>query len=185
MQRRSFIHALTASALATSSNLHASGSSPQKVRVTLPSPGSAGSAWRPLIDQLQLNQDPGLAIEWVVADPGKMQVQLSAGTLDVGVFGAAGLAMLVNRGSDIVLFGPALNNHGRWIVRAESPYKTPKDLVGKTIATTAETSETYLQARIAASLNGIDLKKDVKVIDLSRGLKVSSVSRGRQCQRLA
>lgn len=178
MQRRSFIHALTASALATSSNLHASGGSPQKVRVTLPSPGSAGSAWRPLIDQLQLNQDPDLAIEWVVADPGKMQVQLSAGTLDVGVFGAAGLAMLVNRGSDIVLFGPALNNHGRWIVRADSPYKTPKDLVGKTIATTAETSETYLQARIAASLNGIDLKKDVKVIHGSPTANLALFERG-------
>lgn len=178
MQRRSFLQALSAGALATSASVYATGSNVQKVRVTLPSPGSAGSAWRPLIDKFQLNQDPGLAIEWVVADPGKMQVQLSAGTLDVGVFGATGLAMLVNRGSDIVLFGPALNNHGRWIVRADSPYRTPKALTGKTIATTAETSETYLQARIAASLNGIDLKKDVKVIHGSPTANLALFERG-------
>lgn len=117
-------------------------------------------------------------LDWVTADPGKMQVQLSAGSLDVGVFGAAGLALLAGRGSDIVLFGPALNNHGRWLVRADSPYRTPKELIGKTIATTAETSETYLQARIAASLNGIDLKKDVKVIHGSPTANLALFERG-------
>lgn len=136
----------------------------QPVRITLPSPGSAGSAWQPIVDRLKLNTDPSLVLNWVVADPGKMQTQLSAGALDIGVFGPAGLATLASRGSDITLFGPALNNHGCWLVPAGSPYRTPKDLLGKTIAATAETSEIYQQARIAASLSGIDLKKDVKVI---------------------
>jgi len=150
----------------------------QPVRITLPSPGSAGSAWRPVIEHLRLATDPSLQLQWVVADPGKMQTQLSAGTLDIGVFGAVGLATLANRGSDIELFGPALNNHGRWIVPADSPYRSPKDLVGKTIASTAETSETWQQARIAASLSGIDLKKDTKVIFGSPTANLALFERG-------
>jgi NitT/TauT family transport system substrate-binding protein len=150
----------------------------QKVRITLPSPGSAGSAWRPLVAQYRLDQDLELELDWVTADPGKMQVQLSAGSLDVGVFGSIGLATLANRGSDIVLFGPALNNHGRWVVRGDSGFRSPKDLVGKRIATTAETSETYQQARIAASLTGLDLKKDVKVIFGSPTANLALFERG-------
>lgn len=150
----------------------------KKVRITLPSAGSAGSAWRPIVERYKLDQDLGIALEWVTADPGKMQVQLSAGSLDVGVFGAVGLATLANRGSDIVLFGPALNNHGRWIVRGDSGFRSPKDLIGKRIATTAETSETYQQARIAASLSGLDLKKDVKVIFGSPTANLALFERG-------
>jgi len=177
MQRRTFLQAGGALALG-SLFTGARGAEAGAVRITLPSPGSAGSAWQPLIDNLSLNQGPGLDLKWVTADPGKMQVQLSAGSLDVGVFGAVGLATLANRGSDIVLFGPALNNHGRWIVRGDSGFRDPKELIGKTIATTAETSETYLQARIAAALNGIDLKKDIKVIHGSPTANLALFERG-------
>ena len=163
MQRRHFLKSVAGASLAVAS-WRASASNPAPVRVTLPSPGSAGSAWQPMAKQLGLGQDADLSIDWVTADPGKMQVQLSAGSLDVGVFGAVGLATLRQRGSDIVLIGPALHNHGRWLVRGDSAFRKPADLRGKRIATTAETSETYQQARIAASLNGLDLKKDVQVI---------------------
>jgi len=135
------------------------------IRITLPSRGSAGFVWRIVIDSyLDPRYKEGLNLEWVVADPGKMQVQLAAGSLDVGVFGAVGLATLANKGYDITLFGPALNNHGRWLVRQDSPYQTPKDLVGKRLASQPETSETFQQARIVSSLNGLDLKKDFQVI---------------------
>jgi ABC-type nitrate/sulfonate/bicarbonate transport system substrate-binding protein len=177
MNRRDLLQALALAGAAPLAVGYA-GAQPRPVRITLPSPGSAGSAWQPLIDQLKLNADPSLVLNWVVADPGKMQTQLSAGALDIGVFGAAGLATLAARGSDIVLFGPALNNHGRWLVPANSPYQTPKDLVGKTIASTQETTETYQQARIAASLNGIDLKKDVKVIFGSPTANLALFERG-------
>ncbi|WP_059413183.1 ABC transporter substrate-binding protein [Cupriavidus basilensis] len=173
MQRRQFLLTLGAGLAPLAAFAQASG-----VRITLPSPGSAGSVWRPLIDRYKLNTDPALKLDWVTADPGKMQVQLSAGSLDVGVFGAVGLATLANRGSDIVLFGPALNNHGRWLVRGDSGLRAPKELVGKRIATTAETSETYQQARIAASLIGIDLKKDVKVIHGSPTANLALFERG-------
>jgi NitT/TauT family transport system substrate-binding protein len=133
------------------------------VRITLPSPGSAGSVWRPLVSRLGLAEELGLDLDWIVADPGKMQTQLTAGALDVGVYGAVGLSTIVNKGSDIVLFGPALDNNTRWVVRGDSPYGTARDLAGKTVASTAETSETYQQAKIAASLAGLDFA-DLKVI---------------------
>lgn len=150
----------------------------KSVRITLPSPGSAGSVWRPLIEQLHLNRGSSLELDWVTADPGMMQTQLNAGALDIGVFGSVGLSTLINKGSDIVLFGPALNNHGRWLVKADSVYRSPRDLVGKTIAAPAQTSETYQQAQIAASLSGIDLKKDIKVIHGSPTANLALFERG-------
>ncbi|MDR2689993.1 MAG: ABC transporter substrate-binding protein [Azoarcus sp.] len=165
--RRAFLKSsLMASAgvLVAASAARAADGNPVPVRITLPSPGSAGSVWRPLVARLDPALSSGLDLQWVTADPGKMQIQLAAGALDVGVFGAVGLGNLVLRGQDIVLFGPALNNHGKWLVQNDSPYRKPADLIGKRIATQPETSETYQQARLAASLAGIDLKRDVEVI---------------------
>jgi NitT/TauT family transport system substrate-binding protein len=135
---------------------------PAAIRITDGGPGTAGAIWRPLI---QAN-DPELArrIEWVNGTPGQVQLQLATGAANVSVFGGIGVAELAARGSDIVIFGPALNNHGRWIVRDNSPYRAPKDLIGKTIATQHEASDTFRHARLAAQLNGIDLKKDTKLI---------------------
>jgi ABC-type nitrate/sulfonate/bicarbonate transport system substrate-binding protein len=130
------------------------------VNVTLSTPGSAGSIWRAAIAGLDPSLSLSFDINWVAGDPGQMQVQLAAGSLDVGVFGAIGLATLARRGSDITLFGPALNNHGRIIVKADSPFRQPVDLVGRKIATQPKTTETYQQARVALSLLGIDIDRD-------------------------
>lgn len=130
------------------------------VNVALSTPGSAGSIWRAAISTLDPSLSSDFDINWVAGDPGQMQVQLAAGSLDVGLFGAIGLATLARKGSDITLFGPALNNHGRIIVKADSPFHKPADLVGKKIATQPKTTETYQQARVALSLLGIDLDRD-------------------------
>ena len=134
------------------------------VRFTDGGPGTAGAIWRPLIDDGAVKRPDDLAIEWVKGAPGQVQLQLTTGAANVGVFGALGVAEIAPRGSDIVIFAPALNNHGRWIVRDNSPYRSPRDLIGKTIATQHEASDTYRHARLAALLHGIDLKKDVKVV---------------------
>ncbi|MDB5617742.1 MAG: NitT/TauT family transport system substrate-binding protein [Tardiphaga sp.] len=133
------------------------------VNITLPTPGSAGSIWRAAISTLPSSLSSDFDINWVAGDPGQMQVQLAAGSLDVGVFGAIGLATLARKGSEITLFGPALNNHGRIIVKADSPFRKPADLVGKKIATQPKTTETYQQARLALSLIGIDIERDFEV----------------------
>jgi ABC-type nitrate/sulfonate/bicarbonate transport system substrate-binding protein len=134
------------------------------VNITLSTPGSAGSIWRAAMSTLDPSLSSEFDINWVAGDPGQMQVQLAAGSLDVGVFGAIGLALLARKGSDITLFGPALNNHGRIIVKADSPFRKPADLVGKKIATQPKTTETYQQARVALSLLGIDMDRDFEII---------------------
>ncbi|MBV8925445.1 MAG: ABC transporter substrate-binding protein [Bradyrhizobium sp.] len=134
------------------------------VRMTLSTPGSAGSIWRSAIARLDSALLSDIDLQWVLGDPGQVQVQLTAGALDVGVFGAIGLATIARKGSDIVLFGPALNNHGRVIVRADSPYQKLSDLVGKRIATQPQTTETYQQARVALSLIGLDMDRDFELI---------------------
>lgn len=134
------------------------------INVTLPTPGSAGSIWRAAVSLLPQAASLPFDINWIVADPGQMQVQLAAGALDVGVFGAVGLAALAEKRSDITLFGPGLNNHGRIVVRADSPYRKPSDLLGKKIATQPRTTETYQAARVALSMIDVDLNKDVEVI---------------------
>ncbi|MGI4815662.1 MAG: ABC transporter substrate-binding protein [Janthinobacterium lividum] len=182
MNRREVLKYLAAAGMAgsvgrmTSAFAATAAAAGEPVRITLPSSGSAGSVWQPLVDRNHLSG--GLNLKWIVADPGAMQVQLTAGSLDVGVFGSVGLGTLVNKGSDIVLFGPALNNHGRWLVKADSPYKTPHDLIGKSIASTAETSETYQQAVIAAHLDGLDMKRDFKVIHGSPTANLAMFDRG-------
>jgi ABC-type nitrate/sulfonate/bicarbonate transport system substrate-binding protein len=130
------------------------------VNVALSTPGSAGSIWRAAIASLDPALSSGFDLNWIVADPGQMQVQLATGALDVGMFGAIGLATIARKGSDITLFGPGLNNHGRIIVKSDSLYRKPADLVGKRIATQPRTTETYQQARVALSLIGIDMDRD-------------------------
>lgn len=135
-----------------------------RVRLSDAGPGTAGSVWRPLIEKGVVKIPPELDVEWVLGNPGQVQLQLTAGAVDVSAYGAIGVAEIAPRGSDIVLFAPASNNHGRWIVRGDSSYRTPRDLIGKKIATQPESSDTYRQARLAGLLNGFDLKKDMELI---------------------
>ncbi len=148
------------------------------VRLSDAGPGTAGSVWRPLLEQGVVKIPPELNVEWVIGNPGQVQLQLTAGAVDVSAYGALGVAEIAPRGSDIVLFAPASNNHGRWIVRGDSPYRTPRDLIGKKIATQPEASDTYRQARLAGLLNGFDLKKDMELIFGPPTANIALFSRG-------
>lgn len=162
-RRRMLAAALGASAAAVIGDPGAAGAA-TPVRITDVVQGSAGALWRPLIQFGFVTLPEGLAFDWIGGSPGQVQLQLTAGAVNVSVFGAIGVAELAPRGFDILIFGPALNNHGSWVVRGDSPYRAPHDLIGKRIATQLEASDTYRHARLAALLHGIDLKKDVEVV---------------------
>jgi ABC-type nitrate/sulfonate/bicarbonate transport system substrate-binding protein len=136
----------------------------QAVRIADTATGNAGALQARLIDAMPQSLKEGLNIQWVTGNPGQMQVQLISGALDVAFSGAIGTVDLNARGADLVLFGPGTNLHIRWIVRGDSPYFAPRDLIGKRIATQAEGSEQYKLSRVIAARNGIDLKRDVEVI---------------------
>lgn len=148
------------------------------VRLSDAGPGTAGSIWRPLLEKGVVKPPSQLEIEWIVGNPGQVQLQLTAGAVDVAAYGALGVAEIAPRGSDIVIFAPATNNHGRWIVRGDSSYKTPRDLIGKKIATQPEASDTYRHARLAGLLNGFDLKKDMELIFGPPTANLALLSRG-------
>jgi len=156
----------------------ASAQTQSPLRIVQPAPGTAGSVWRPMLDRLHLPQSALPPLQWTVSDPGKMQVQLIAGSLDVGFFGPVGLAALRARGHDIVLFGPGTINHSVWLVKHDSPFRQPADLKGRKIATQPETAETYQQARTAAALAGLDLKRDFQVVQGSSLANVALFERG-------
>jgi ABC-type nitrate/sulfonate/bicarbonate transport system substrate-binding protein len=162
--RRTLISAaaLAAAGAALGPSRHGGAAAP--VRMTDVVQGSAGALWRPLIESGLVTLPAGLSFSWIGGSPGQVQLQLTAGAVDMSVFGAIGVAELAPRGFDIAIFGPALNNHGRWIVRGDSRYRTPHDLIGRKIATQLEASDTYRHARLAGLLHGIDLKKDFDVV---------------------
>lgn len=157
--RRDFLASAAAGGAAAAS-LAREGFAGDVVRITTPSPGSAGTIWRGLIEQ---RGSGGLNLQWTGAPPGQGQIELTAGTVDVAYYGGVGITQSILHGADLVIFGPALNNHGRWVVRGNSPYRSPHDLIGKKIATQPESSETFLHARMAAATVGIDLKRDCEL----------------------
>lgn len=151
---------------------------PDAIRITDGGPGSAGAIWRPLIDAAPPSFPGGAKIEWVNGAPGQVQLQLASGAANISVYGALGAAELALKGGNVVIIGPALNNHGRWIVRDNSGIRSLKDLAGRTIATQHEASDTYRHARLAARLNGFDLKADAKLIFGSPTANIALFERG-------
>jgi len=133
------------------------------VKLTSGGPGSAETLASALFKAYP-DLTAGLDIDWVGGDPGQVQTLLLSGAVNSSAYGALGAAEAALKGVDIVIFGPKISNHGSWLVRADSPYRTPHDLKGKRIATLAPTSDTYRHARMAAALHGLDLRKDFEVI---------------------
>jgi NitT/TauT family transport system substrate-binding protein len=94
------------------------------------------------------------------------------------VFGAVTAAQANAKGADILIVGPALNNHGRWLVRGDSRFRSPKDLRGHKVASQPSNSDTFTQAAIVAALGGDDLRKDYKLLFGAPAANVALFERG-------
>lgn len=136
----------------------------QTVRFSLPSPGGAGAVWRGLAQNRNITLASSAAINWVGGAPGQVQNQLMAGAVDVSAYGPLGVAQANQRAGDLVMIAPALHNHGSWLVRGDSPFRTVQDLKGRKIATQPPSSDTYRHAHMALKLQGLDLATDYQVI---------------------
>lgn len=155
----------------------ASGGAGGAIKLSLPVQGGAGSVWRSVIEQ-----DDLLAaapdVRWIGGDPGQVQTQLLTKTVDFTVFGSVTAAQANAKGNDVLLIGSAINNHGRWLVPANSPYRSPKDLRGKKVATQPSNSDTFVQAAIVAALGGDDLKRDYQLFFGAPAAGVALFQRG-------
>jgi ABC-type nitrate/sulfonate/bicarbonate transport system substrate-binding protein len=124
--------------------------------------GTASAVLRPISEKLGLVK--GLQLRYVAGSgPGDVQNKLLSGALNVSSFGPLGAAVSAGAGADVVLFSPGLNNHVRWLVAENSPYRTPADLRGKAIATPPKNSDAYRSAQLAAAVNGIRFDDEYKV----------------------
>lgn len=104
-----------------------------------------------------------LEISYVGSAPGQMQLQLLSGAINVGGYGALGVAEANLKGADFRLFAPFDHNHSSWIVRGNSPYKSIHDLKGKKVATLPINTDTVRQAELACALHGLSLKQDFRM----------------------
>ncbi|MFJ5838538.1 hypothetical protein ACIQGO_17505 [Streptomyces shenzhenensis] len=59
-------------------------------------------------------------------------------------------------------FSTSLANHVRWLVPANSPYRSVEDLRGKQIVTLPKNSDAYRSTQLACAVNGIDFEKEYK-----------------------
>ncbi len=131
------------------------------VNVTLPTPGSAGSIWRAAIASLDPSLSAGFDLHWIAGDPGQMQVQLAAGALDVGVFGAIGACDHRAQGQRHYLVrsrSQQPRQDHRQVRQPISQTGGPRRQADR--QPSPKTTETYQQARVALSLVGVDMERD-------------------------
>lgn len=132
------------------------------VRIEDSGAGTASSVIRPVAEQNGLLTD--LDLTYVSGSgPGDVQNKLLSGALDVASFGPLGAVVAAEAGSDVVLFSPNLNNHVRWLVPENSPYRTPADLRGRRVATPPNNSDAFRSTQLAAAVNGTDLNSEYEL----------------------
>lgn len=140
-----------------------SGSGPAlAARVEDTQAGTAGAVIRPISEQNNLVGN--LDLTYVAGTgPGDVQNKLLSGALDVASMGPLGAVVAAEAGADVVLFSTSLNNHVRWLVPENSPYRTPADLRGKKVATPPNNSDAFRSTQLAAAVNGGDLNADYQL----------------------
>jgi NitT/TauT family transport system substrate-binding protein len=124
--------------------------------------GTAGAVIRPISEQNDLLG--GLDVTYVAGTgPGDVQNKLLSGALDVASMGPLGAAVAQGAGADLVLFSTSLNNHVRWLVPENSPYRTPADLRGKKVAAPPNNSDAFRSTQLATAVNGSDFTADYEL----------------------
>ncbi|KAA9156686.1 ABC transporter substrate-binding protein [Amycolatopsis acidicola] len=124
--------------------------------------GTAGAVVRPIAEQQNLLG--GLQLSYVAGTgPGDVQNKLLSGALDTASMGPIGAVVANDAGAGLTVFSTSLNNHVRWLVPENSPYRTTADLRGKRIAAPPNNSDAYRSAQLAAAVNGIDFEQDYEI----------------------
>ncbi|OZF01351.1 ABC transporter substrate-binding protein [Rhodococcoides fascians] len=134
------------------------------IKIGAVQPGTAGSVIDPITDQFELDAKYGLNL---VRDSGggvgTGQENLLTGLLDTFAFGPLGATEANNAGHDIVIVGPQLWNHGRWLVPADSDITSVEDLRGKRVGVQPASSDTYKAAALGLAVNGIDFEREFQI----------------------
>lgn len=122
-----------------------------------------------VMQELGIDEKHGFSAEFVEVDPDASTSTFLLGESEIGVDqDATSSAIANNEGHEVVSFYPALSNTAAIVVPADSPYQTPKDLVGKRVGHFGADSGTT-QA-IAVSLQqgfGVNALEDYEMVQSS------------------
>lgn len=142
----------------------ANGNPLRPIKIGAVHPGTAGSVIDPITEKfgldvkhgLELNRDGGGGV-------GTGQENLLTGLLDTFAFGPLGATDATLAGHDVVIVGPQLWNHGRWLVPADSDIDSVEQLRGKRVGVQPASSDTYKAAALALAVNGIDFEGEYQL----------------------
>ena len=133
------------------------------ITVSTPAPGGSGSIWDPVQAEFGLSAKYGISEQYAGGGIGTGQEQLLTELLDTMAFGPLGVTQANTSGHDVVILGPQLLNHGRWIVPADSSATELADLKGKRVGVQPASSDTYRAAALAAAVNGLSFEQDFQL----------------------
>lgn len=148
-----------------------------EVAVSLPAGGNALSIWKPISERRHLTA-PGVGFKWVGGDPGQLQTQFLAGSVDVSTFGPLGVALALLDGDSIAIAGPGIYAHHKWIVPASSSAQSADDLRGKRIATGLQTGEFFRSTQLVEAMAGRDAVRDYHWVHTQGAAAVALFQRG-------
>lgn len=134
------------------------------IKIGVVQPGTAGSVIDPITEQFGLEAKHGLDLKRDGGGGvGTGQENLLTGLLDTFAFGPLGATDANIAGHDVVIAGPQLWNHGRWLVPADSAIDSVEQLRGKRIGVQPASSDTYKAAALALAVNGIDFEREYQI----------------------
>lgn len=125
-------------------------------------------------------------IEWVqLQGTATVSQALLVGTVDCGISAPLTLAQaIVGAGMQPVLIGATNGESPQsftsyWVVKTDSPIKTPKDLKDRTVAVNTIGSQMDAFTRIWLKNNGLDPARDVKIAEVPYPLGEAALRQGR------
>jgi NitT/TauT family transport system substrate-binding protein len=118
-------------------------------------------------------RDEGIDIE-IMRGYGPSGAAVDQGKATFGLAAVANAALVRSKGGDVKIIGMILNDQITGFASlAETGIKTPKDMEGRTVATTVKSSA-VLMLPIFAKVNGIDLNK-IKIVYLDGSVLVPAL----------
>lgn len=129
--------------------------------------GGMGAMILKAIDTSGLDKKNGFQGKFSYIDPDAATNTFLLKQNDVSVdIDTLGVAIARNAGHKVVSFYPVLNNNSAIIVRADSTYTSPKDLIGKKVGHFGtDSGTTSIMTVLLKQLYDIDVQKDFKLVE--------------------